>query len=106
MKVIFFLFFSGPKNYEIFSIKIDCAKLVLLLNNANKHKITNDPGKLAYQAHPTTIIYQPIVCVARLASNRETKKKSQQAHLELLGINTWIYLIREGLKISSLFKFA
>ena len=65
---------------------------------ANEHKITNDPGKLAYQAHPTTIIYQPIVCVGRLASNMETIKKDQQVHLELFGTNSWIYLIREGLK--------
>ena len=45
---------------------------------ANEHKITNDLGKLAYQAHPTTIIYQPIVCVGRLASNRETIKNISQ----------------------------
>ena len=92
-----FLFF-GLRNYKIFSIKYDCAKLVLLLNDCKRTQDNKRSGQISISGS-SHHYYLSAYCLRwEVSFQHGNYKKDQQVHLELFGINSCICLIGEGLK--------
>ena len=96
MKVLFFSFLNQLKKINL---RIDCAKLVLLLNDCKRTQDNKRCRQISISGSSHHYYLSAYCLCWEVSFQQGNYKKHQQVHLELLGINSWIYLIMEGLKI-------